>query len=75
MEFIRKNIFIKDEKFVIFFGIKAKCTPKGPSISLYLCSGKPGSKMSTSDFIKGGFPSKQEALRYGVSFVKETYYK
>ncbi|MCH4895376.1 hypothetical protein E0494_01465 [Marinilabiliaceae bacterium JC040] len=75
MQFIRKNIFIRDEKFVVFFGIKTKGTPKGPSISLYLCSGRPGDKMSTSDFIKGGFASKQEALRYGVSFVKETYHR
>jgi hypothetical protein len=57
----------------VWFGLNSKRSPVGNVFSIYIYSDNPRSKFSEASLIKGGFRSKDEAVVYGMSYVKDLY--
>lgn len=69
----QRRITIKAKHFDVWFGLNSKKAPYGTTFSVYLYSDDPKSKMSNSTLIKGGFKVKDEAIAFGMTYVKDLY--
>jgi len=69
----QRKITIKSKYYDVWFGLNSKKGPFGNTFSIYLYSDDPKSKMSSSTLIKGGFKVKDEAIAYGMGYVKDLY--
>lgn len=69
----QRKITIKSENYDVWFGLNSKRSPVGNVFSIYIYSDNPRSKFSEASLIKGGFRSKDEAVVYGMTYVKDLY--
>jgi len=69
----QRKITIKSDNYDVWFGLNSKRSPVGNVFSIYIYSDNPRSKFSEASLIKGGFRSKDEAVVYGMSYVKDLY--
>lgn len=69
----QRKITIKNKHFDVWFGLISKRNPVGNVFAIHLYSDDPKSRMSSSSLIKGGFLSKDEAISYGMKYVKDLY--
>jgi len=69
----QRKITIRDNHFDVWFGLNSKRSPAGNVFSIYLYSDDPKSKMSSATLIKGGFASKDDAIIFGMKYVRDLY--
>lgn len=69
----QRKLTIKKENFDVWFGLSSKRNPHGNVFSIYLYSDNPKNKLSEASLLKGGFLSKEEAITYGMDYVKNLY--
>jgi hypothetical protein len=69
----QRKLTIKQKNFDVWFGLNSKRSPSGNIFSIYLYSDSPKSKLSEGSLLKGGFKCKEDAISYGMDYVKELY--
>ncbi len=69
----KRHIKVDEQVFETWFGMDIKKKGNRPNVSIYYYTDDPNSETSVLEMIKGNFTSKDEAVRYGVRFMRSMY--
>ena len=69
----KRQIYVKEKKYETWFGLDIKKNSGRPNVSIYYYTGDPDDKLTVSNLIKANFKSKEEAVKFGVTFMKQMY--
>ena len=67
----KRNIYVGEEVFEMWFGLTSKSQDRHTNFTLFLLTEGPDHQFSYAEKIKGGFHAKADATRYAVQYAKE----
>lgn len=70
---IKRTIYVDDQAFPTFFSMKIGRNKGKSNVTIYYHTEDPYNKGSRMMLIKGGFPTKEDAIRYAVSYMRNMY--
>lgn len=69
----KRHIKVADQEFLTWFGLEIKKKGNRPSVDLYYYTDDPSEELSIHQLVKNNFTSKQEALQYGIKYMRTMY--
>ncbi|RUT78109.1 hypothetical protein [Ancylomarina longa] len=69
----KRHVKVDDQVFETWFGLDIKKKGGRPNVSIYYYTDDPNEDASVNQLIKASFTSKDEAVRYGVKFMRTMY--
>ena len=69
----KRNVKVDDQVFETWFGMDIKKKGSKPNVSIYYYTNDPNKDIGVSQLIKSNFSSKDEAIRYGIRFMRKMY--
>ncbi|MFA9372137.1 MAG: hypothetical protein ACERIH_10550 [Labilibaculum antarcticum] len=70
---ILRHIKVGDQEFVTWFGMEIKKKGNRPNIDIFYYTGDPSDELSMHQLIKSKFQSKQEAMQFGIKYMRSLY--
>ncbi len=70
---ILRHIKVGDQEFVTWFGMEIKKKGNRPNIDIFYYTGDPVDELSMHQLIKSNFQSKQEAMQFGIKYMRSLY--
>ncbi|MBI9059558.1 MAG: hypothetical protein JEZ01_17475 [Labilibaculum sp.] len=70
---ILRHIKVGDQEFVTWFGMEIKKKGNRPNIDIFYYTSDPSEELSVHQLIKSNFQSKQEAMQFGIKYMRSMY--
>ncbi|PCH70383.1 MAG: hypothetical protein COC06_05180 [Bacteroidales bacterium] len=70
---ILRHIKVGDQEFVTWFGMEIKKKGNRPNIDIFYYTDDPSDELSMHQLIKANFQSKQEAMQFGIKYMRSMY--
>jgi hypothetical protein len=70
---IVRHIKVGDQEFVTWFGMEIKKKGNRPNIDIFYYTDDPSEELSMHQLIKSNFQSKQEAMQFGIKYMRSMY--
>ena len=70
---IVRHIKVGDQEFVTWFGMEIKKKGNRPNIDIFYYTDDPSEELSMHQLIKSNFQSKQEAMQFGIKYMRNMY--
>lgn len=70
---ILRHIKVGDQEFVTWFGMEIKKKGNRPNIDIFYYTDDPSDELSMHQLIKSNFQSKQEAMQFGIKYMRSMY--
>lgn len=69
----KRHIKVNEQVYETWFGMEIKKKGNKPNVSIYYYTDDPNEELSVNQLIKSNFTSKDEAIRYGIKYMRQMY--